>query len=242
MSISFVLAMFLIIKRGEKEGYNPQFLLPVIMVGFFGSVIGGRALYIFTQWEVYLQNPLDIFMIRKGGQVYFGGLIGAAIAMMIFLKIKQEKILPFFDLFSPYSALGLAIHRTFGCFFAGCCYGKPTALFWGVVFPPDSIPSRAFGSNVPVHPSQLYEALSAMFIFFVLLWYRKRKRQDGEMALLFLIIYSFIRFFTEFLRGDNVRGFIGIFSTSQFIGILIFSFTLLAFYRLRKTKEPVRVN
>ena len=138
------------------------------------------------------------------------------------------------DLFCPSIALGLVFGRI-GCFFAGCCYGKETALPWGVIFRnPDSLARL----NVPLHPAQLYDAANGLTIFFFLIWMDRRKAFDGQIFWLFLFLYSAGRFFVEMVRGDP-RGFLfqGLLSTSQGIGI---SLALLSLFMLSYLRKETR--
>jgi phosphatidylglycerol:prolipoprotein diacylglycerol transferase len=139
------------------------------------------------------------------------------------------------DLISPLISLGLSCGRI-GCFLAGCCYGKETSLPWAVVFRnPDSLARL----NVPLHPTQLYDAVNGLVLFLFLSWMERRKTFDGQIFWLFLLLYSITRFIIEIFRGDP-RGFLftGVLSTSQAIGILlaIFSFFMLFYIKKRSQK------
>ncbi|OQX88164.1 MAG: hypothetical protein B6D55_01260 [Candidatus Omnitrophica bacterium 4484_70.2] len=112
--------------------------------------------------------------------------------------------------------LGHSLGR-WGCFFNGCCYGKPTTSWIGVKFPPDS-PAGILGEKVI--PTQLISLFFLLVIFFILLNLRKRKKFKGEIFLSYLILYGIFRFIIEFFRGDP-RGYIFIFSTSQFISLIV---------------------
>jgi phosphatidylglycerol:prolipoprotein diacylglycerol transferase len=131
-----------------------------------------------------------------------------------------------FDLVSPLLALGLFFGRI-GCYFAGCCYGKETSLPRGVIF---TDPTSLARLNVPLHPTQLYDAVNGLALFLFLLWKEKRKAFDGQIFFFFLLLYSIARFFIEMLRGDP-RGFLfrDLLSTSQGIGIFL---TILAVFML----------
>jgi len=139
------------------------------------------------------------------------------------------------DLISPLIALGLFSGRI-GCFLAGCCYGKETSVGWAVVFTnPDSLARL----NVPLHPTQLYEAADGLVLFFLLSWMERRKSFDGQIFWLFVLLYSITRFFVEIFRGDP-RGFLftDVLSTSQAVGILlaIFSLFMLSYMKKRGRK------
>jgi phosphatidylglycerol:prolipoprotein diacylglycerol transferase len=135
------------------------------------------------------------------------------------------------DLVSPLLALGLFFGRI-GCFFAGCCYGKETSLPWGVVF---TNPNSLARLNVPLHPTQLYDAANGLAIFLFLIWRERRKAFDGQIFSLFLLLYSITRFFIEMLRGDP-RGFLfqNLISTSQGIGIFLAILSIFMLFFLEK--------
>ena len=121
----------------------------------------------------------------------------------------KYRLMPILDLLSPYVGLGLAIHRGFGCFLNGCCYGHPTSVPWAVQFPLDHPGTRFFGISANLHPTQIYESINGLIIFFALLWLRKRKKAEGEVTAWLLIIYAFNRYLIEFFRGDKLRGEVG---------------------------------
>jgi phosphatidylglycerol---prolipoprotein diacylglyceryl transferase len=133
--------------------------------------------------------------------------------------------------------VGLALHRTLACFMAGCCYGKPTDMPWGVMYPPSAKAFRSFG-GVPVHPTQIYEAILGLFMFTVLVLYRGRKnRAPGELFALQLLIYGAGRFIIEFFRGDTDRGGFGPFSTSQWLGLgMCVAFIIVIIYTRRQKR------
>lgn len=239
MALSFTVAIYLALKRTERDGRDPIVTLDLSFWVLISSIIGARILFILTRFEDYMQYPMEMFKVWKGGLVYYGGLIGAIIGGTVYLRYKKAPALTYLDIIAPYAALGLTIHRALGCFGGtGCCYGRPTDLPWGVVFPPGSPAAAAFGSNVAVHPTQLYESLNGLIIFFFLKgWAKYKKIVQGEEAAWFCIIYAVNRFIIEFFRGDKIRGFIGPLSTSQAISIGMFlgGITLFAWVRKKYT-------
>jgi len=135
------------------------------------------------------------------------------------------------DLLAPSIALGQLIGR-WGCFFAGCCYGKKTDVAWGITF---TDPRSLAPLEISLHPTQVYLSLNAVFIFIFLMWLSKRKVFDGQILWSYGILYSIGRFLIEYFRGDD-RGFPveQVLSTSQFVGVFVFSFSafmLLTLYR-----------
>src|SRR4030042_5659586 len=223
--LGIVVAGILAILRVRKEDLHIPFerLADLFFYAVLSAIVGSRILFVLINFDLYRENPLRIFKIWEGGLVFYGGLIlaiGVSIGYMRWYRLPIRKL---FDLISPLLALGLFFGRI-GCFFAGCCYGKETSLPWGVIF---TDPNSLARLNVPLHPTQLYDAANGLAIFFFLNWKAKRKTFDGQIFWLFLFLYSVTRFFIEILRGDP-RGFLfeDLLSTAQAIGILLAIFSL----------------
>ncbi len=174
----------------------------------------------------------DYFAALKawdGGLVFFGGFISAGTYFLIYAKKKGHDVFLMADLLSLGATIGHSVGRL-GCFSAGCCYGVQTNSFMGVEFPKNSIPyddhlnlgliSEHSPHSLSIHPTQLYEA-GALFLIFLFLWFRFDKRKfNGEIALLYITIYSIERFIVEIFRGDGVRGYLFRFTSSSINSIL----------------------
>ncbi len=231
--LGFIAAMVLarLKIRTSNTGISFENLIDLFFFTVLSALIGSRLLFALIHLDVYRRHPLQIFKIWEGGLVFFGGLILAIIVAFWYMKRHQLPIWKLADLLSPLIALGLFFARI-GCFLAGCCYGQETSLPWGVVFKnPDSLARL----NVPLHPTQLYEAASGLAIFFFLHWVEKRKAFDGQIFWLFLFLYSTTRFFIEFVRGDPRGFFFGnLLSTSQGVGILLAIFSIFMLFYMKK--------
>jgi phosphatidylglycerol:prolipoprotein diacylglycerol transferase len=160
-------------------------------------------------------------VLRSGG-VFYGGLIAATTVAIWYMRRNALPAWRIADMGAPSIALGEAIGR-WGCFAAGCCYGRPTDGPFGVTFT-DPFANEAVGTplNVPLHPTQIYLSLNAFLIFLILQWAYRRKTFDGEVFWLYVLLYAVTRGILEIWRGDIVRGFVvgNWLSTSQFIGLL----------------------
>ena len=157
------------------------------------------------------------------GFVVYGAIAGGALAMYLYCRHKKWNIIEMLDMTVP----GLAIAQGFGrigCFLAGCCYGAPTDLPLGVVFPANSLAP----SGIHLHPTQIYSSIFDFILGIFLLYYSKKQRKDGKILGMYLIIYSVGRFLVEFLRNDP-RGNVGLLSTSQFIAIFTLIFGIAVF-------------
>ena len=231
--LGFCVAPVLSVLKIRKSGIR----LPLENVAdlFFYTVLsaflGSRILFVLINFDVYRQHPLQMFKIWEGGLVFYGGLVPAAIVAFAYMRWHRLPTWKLADLISPLIALGLSFGRI-GCFFAGCCYGRESILPWAVTFRnPDSLARL----NVPLHPTQLYDAVNGLTIFFFLSWMSKRKTFDGQIFWLFVLLYAITRFFIEIFRGDP-RGFLfrEALSTSQGIGILLAILSLFMLFYVKR--------
>ena len=194
-----------------------------------GIIIGGRLGYIiFYNFNYYLENFLEIFMIWNGGMSFHGGLIGTIIATIIFSKKNKIEPYIFLDLISLSAPIGLFFGRLAN-FINSELYGTATDVLWSVKF--ISI------DNISRHPSQLYEALfEGIILFFLLNYFLKQEslKKTGLISALFLIFYSLFRFVIEFYREpDSHIGYIALnFSLGQLMCILFFILGIFL-YKLR---------
>jgi len=198
VALGFITAIFVTIRLGKTEGFDAQQILDMGFIMILGGIIGSRITYALMNFSYYVQYPLHFFKIWEGGLVFSGGLITVALLMIWYARKNKLSYWRLGDLWAPAIAIGQAIGRI-GCFMAGCCYGKPTDLFCGVVF---SNPKSLAPLNIPLHPTQLYLALSGFLIFLILLLIRKRKGFEGQVFLWFLIFHSLARIYIERFRGD----------------------------------------
>ncbi len=162
-----------------------------------GAVAGSRLAYVITEYHYYLRAPLEIFRIDSGGLAFHGGLIGGFLAGFWF--VKRQKIFPWTlaDLVAPFIALGYAIVRI-GCLLNGCCYGKISALPWAI--------QCAAGDAALRHPTQLY-SMAGSLLLFAILWANRNHRQfPGFLFLLYVGLYSILRFVVEFFRVGPMVG------------------------------------
>ncbi|MBM4350794.1 MAG: prolipoprotein diacylglyceryl transferase [Deltaproteobacteria bacterium] len=234
IAIGFVLGSILAIRRGRQESISDERIVDLLFLIVISAIVGSRLLFVLVNLEHFRDDPLQIFRIWEGGLVFYGGLLLAVAISFGYLRWNRLPVWKFADLFSPSIALGLFFGRL-GCFFAGCCYGKETFLPWGTTF---IDPNSLARLNISLHPTQVYEALGSLAIFFFLNWMRRRKTFEGQIFYLFLLLYSSLRFMIEFLR-DDPRGFFfgGIVSTSQGIGIFLALTSLFMLFYLKRAQR-----
>lgn len=207
LALGFLVAIFLARRRANSTGMDGDTIIDLGVWLIISGVLGARLLYVLFNLDYYKDAPLEAVMIWRGGLVWYGGFILAILVALWFLLRRRMPILKTGDLMMPYVALGQAIGRI-GCFLNGCCYGRPTSLPFGVSFNT---------TQVPVHPTQLYESVAAFLIYLIL---RRRKPGNGKTIFLYLVLYSTFRFFNEFFRGDDPIALMGL-TISQIISIIV---------------------
>ncbi len=215
IGIGIITAVILLNSRAKKRGYNENSIFNMIIVTILSGVLGGKLLFIITNLSDFINNPVSFITDFGYGFVIYGAILGGMLAIILYSKLKRWNALEIFDLVVP----GLAIAQGFGrigCFLAGCCYGAETTGALYVIFPENSLAVP----HVHLHPTQIYSSIFDFALGIFLILYSRKKRKNGKTFGLYLICYSIGRFFIEFLR-DDVRGSIGVFSTSQFISIFI---------------------
>ncbi|MEW6619276.1 MAG: prolipoprotein diacylglyceryl transferase [bacterium] len=213
LAMAFATGIYLAQKRAKNIGLNSKIIIDLGIYILIGSIIGARLLYVLTNLDEYKSQPLQIIFSRYGF-IFYGGLIGATIVSIWYLKKQKLPVWEIADVVAPSIAIGQAIGRI-GCFLNGCCYGKPTTLPWGVMMP---------GSNpldlTPLHPTQLYSSLANLLTFLILSYLWQKRKFTGQIFLSYLILYSIARFMIEIYRGDNPEMLFHL-TLSQIISIFI---------------------
>lgn len=235
VTAGFLLGLGFAVRQAKKEGVPPNKIVDLSFYILLSALIGSRLFYIMINANYYLKNPLDIFRVWEGGLVFYGGLLLTVPTVLWYVKRNALSLWVTADLFAPSLAIGHAIGRI-GCFYAGCCYGKPAeGLPWAVTF---TDPQTLALVGIPLHPTQLYESLGELTIFFALIALRRHKSFNGQLFVIYVILYSVLRFIVEFFRGDVARGFITQqLSFSQGVSVLIFLTAVAGFIVLRRGKR-----
>jgi phosphatidylglycerol---prolipoprotein diacylglyceryl transferase len=235
--IAFLFFVFWIIRefRKEKIALNPKELFWFFFSGIFGSLAGGRLWYYIQNWKGF-GTLIDLFNLNEPGLTSFGMIIGGIVGIILF-SVFQKKEKDCMRVFSRYidiaaiaAALFVFIYRM-GCFHYGDVPGTATKIWWGMF----AVDYGKYSGTI-MHPTALYLSFSALLIFLFLNWYKVRKKFDGEIGLLFLIIYSFNRFWIEFFRAGTEKYF-GL-SDGQWILLIVFflsfSFMFIIYLALAK--------
>ena len=213
IAIGIICAVLLFTKRAKNKNYNEEHIFNMTIIAIVCGILGGKILYIITDFQYILENPMLIIKDFGVGFVIYGAITGGVLAVYLYSRSKKWNTLEVFDLAIPGLALAQGFGRI-GCFLAGCCYGAETDLPIGIAFPKDSLAP----SGISLYPTQVMSSVFDFALAIFLLWYSKRCKKNGRVFAMYLILYSIGRFLVEFLRNDP-RGRVGILSTSQFIAI-----------------------
>lgn len=216
VAIGFLLAIRVAAWEIDRKGLDRESFYDMAFWLVVAAIVGARLFHVLVYWPYYAANPSEIYRLWNGGLVFYGGMIAGLAACLVFLRRRGIPFLPMFDAVSLGIPLGLAFGRI-GCTLAGCCYGKPTAAAWGIVF---SDPACLAPLHVPLHPTQLYESLAGLVIFGILLATRDRFVTPGMRSWTMLILYGVARSVLEVFR-DDPRGFVGPFSESQIVSAVL---------------------
>lgn len=233
MALAFLAAYQVSRLEFDRMGKDPELAADLLLGALLGGIVGAKLYYVFLNWDLTVQNPLGM-LFSRAGLVWYGGLIGGTIGVIVMIRRRGERILPVGDALAPAVALGYAIGRI-GCFLVGDDYGRPTDSWVGVAFPDGAPPSTAgnlregFGVAIPdsipdaavleVHPTQLYEVGLSLLIFAVL-WRLRGERPVGRIFALWLVLAGFERFAVEFFRAKDDR-FFGALTLAQMFSLAL---------------------
>jgi len=221
-ALGYGLGSFYLYRRLKKINLDADTFWNLIFIIFMGALIGAKLLFIIVSWNqlgsTLAEKITYIVKDFRYGFVFFGGMITAVGALVWYMRRKKLPILKTSDFLIVALPLGHALGRI-GCFCAGCCYGKPTSLPWGVTFtnPHALVPPELLG--VPLHPTQLYESLGNLLLFFILHKAYQKPHKDGAILVQYILYYSVMRFLIEFVRGDFRGDFLLGLSPSQCISL-----------------------
>lgn len=229
LALAFLAALYVAVALGRASGISPEAVGDVTLVALIAGLAGGRLLYVIVEWDQFAGN-LSSIIFRRDGFVFYGGLLFAIPAVILFIRRRKLPLLATADVLTPALALAHSIGRL-GCFAQGCCYGRP--FKYGVTFPLEAPATYHFG-EVPVHPTQLYESFFLILIFMLLLYVKRRKLFEGAVLVTYLGFYGVARFIVETFRADDRGFYLGAFSVSQLISIGIVATAIIAWLRFRK--------
>jgi phosphatidylglycerol:prolipoprotein diacylglycerol transferase len=238
LAAAYLLGLQFALWRSKPLGLDPNRVMDLGIWIIISALAGAKLLLLAVEWDTYWRNPQELWTLVRSGGVFYGGLIAAVLVAMWFMWRHRMPVWAVSDVFAPGIALGHVVGRL-GCFFAGCCYGRPTDVPWAVVFRSEYT-HREVGTpiNTPLHPTQLYEAGAELLILGLLLFLERRGRTfPGRTFWAYMLLYGISRFVIEFYRGDS-RGTILNFSTSQFVSLLIVPISIVMLFLLARRRAP----
>jgi phosphatidylglycerol:prolipoprotein diacylglycerol transferase len=245
VALGFAVGIAVAARQARRLGLDGGAILDLAFWILVAGVLGSRLVFVILNIGQYgqlclegsggVRAPLQVLSdcaaplrLWQGGLVFYGGALAATGAMVLFAHRRRWPFAKVADVFAPGVAIGHVLGRL-GCFFAGCCFGKPAPL--GASFPPGSVAfdelvrtgavSATAAATPTLHVTQLYEAAGELAIFFLLVAVRPRLRFHGATALLYVAAYAALRFVVELFRGDVSRGFVGPLSTAQVAGLFL---------------------
>jgi len=244
LAVAFLSAILVAVRLAGRDGLPQQKIYDLSLWMLLSSLLGSKLLMLFTEPE-YRNQPSLLFsldFLRSGG-VFYGGLIGAVLAGYFLMKRYNLPWWTTADACAPAIALGNFFGRQ-GCFAAGCCWGKPTSLPWGVKFSQLGHEITGVPIDTHLHPTQLYESFAMLIVFVFLLWLHKHKRFSGQVILVYALLYSVIRFSIEFVRNDPRGDIMGLttlthLSTSQLISLVVGIVALVLLIIRRRSSSAV---
>jgi phosphatidylglycerol---prolipoprotein diacylglyceryl transferase len=225
VATGFLTGLWTASRRALVTGISSEKILDLGPWLIVGVIIGARTLYVMSYWREQFASGsvMEIFMVWKGGLVFYGGLIGASLATILYARLKKLPLWKVADVLAPSVALGSVFGRL-GCLLNGCCYGRECSLPWAIHFP-------AGHQTYPhaVHPTQIYDSLLNLVLYLGLALLYRRKKFDGEVFAAYLVGYAVFRSIAELFRGDYPEHYLGGWATPAqvvSIGILAFGIAL----------------
>jgi phosphatidylglycerol---prolipoprotein diacylglyceryl transferase len=227
MFLAFVISGWILSRQFRRHGLGDEFASSMVVAAALGGIIGAKVYYaiLFRDWHL---------LFDRAGLVWYGGLIGGTLACSWLIRRHRVAFLTVADAAAPALAIGYAVGRI-GCFLVGDDYGRPTTSWVGIAFPKGAPPTtaeslRQFGVAVDpslppdtllrVHPTQIYESLSAFAMFAILMWLSRRTPARGRVFAAFMILLGIERFLVEIVRAKDDR-FMGPFTVAQLISVLL---------------------
>ncbi len=234
LAAAYLAGLQLATTRARARSLDPARVMDLGIIIIVAAILGAKLLLFAVDFNFYWTHPGEVFSLARSGGVFYGGLILAVAASFWYLARHKMPLWATCDVFAPGIALGHAVGRL-GCLFAGCCYGRPTTMPWGIVFS-DPFAASYVGTplGVPLQPTQIYESVGELIILAILLVGERRgKSFDGRTFWVWVLLYGILRFVVEFFRGDERGSLLGL-STSQFISLVLVPLSVIMLIRLAR--------
>ena len=242
-----MIAIWIAQREAKRTGQNPEQYLDLAMIGIAAGILGARIYYVIFAWDYYKDDLLSIFNIRQGGLAIYGGIIGACIAVVIYSRKKKQNFSLLMDTASMSIVFG-QIMRRWGNFFNREAFGDYTNNLFAMQLPVSAVRANEITQKmwdhvvtvngveyIQVHPTFLYESLWNVGVLLFLFWFRKRKKFNGEVFLMYLIGYGLGRIWIEGLRTDQLLlPVVGLPVSQLLSGCLVVGCTILVVWKRKK--------
>ena len=242
-----MIAIWIAQREAKRTGQNPEQYLDLAMIGIAAGILGARIYYVIFAWDYYKDDLLSIFNIRQGGLAIYGGIIGACIAVVIYSRKKKQNFSLLMDTASMSIVFGQIMGR-WGNFFNREAFGDYTNNLFAMQLPVSAVRANEITQKmwdhvvtvngveyIQVHPTFLYESLWNVGVLLFLFWFRKRKKFNGEVFLMYLIGYGLGRIWIEGLRTDQLLlPVVGLPVSQLLSGCLVVGCTILAVWKRKK--------
>ena len=242
-----MIAIWIAQREAKRTGQNPEQYLDLAMIGIAAGIIGARIYYVIFAWDYYKDDLLSIFNIRQGGLAIYGGIIGACIAVVIYSRKKKQNFSLLMDTASMSIVFGQIMGR-WGNFFNREAFGDYTNNLFAMQLPVSAVRANEITQKmwdhvvtvngveyIQVHPTFLYESLWNVGVLLFLFWFRKRKKFNGEVFLMYLIGYGLGRIWIEGLRTDQLLlPVVGLPVSQLLSGCLVVGCTILVVWKRKK--------
>jgi phosphatidylglycerol:prolipoprotein diacylglycerol transferase len=241
LALAYLAGLQLAVMRAKRAGVDPARIMDLGIYLIIAALVGAKLMLVIVDFNYFRAQPRELLSLVRAGGVFYGGLLAAFGVGLWLVKKYRLPVWTTADLIAPGIALGHVVGRL-GCLLAGCCYGKPAegiALNWAITFT-DPVASVNVGTplNLPLHPTQIYDAGAELLILLVLLMTERRGRTfPGRTFWLYMLLYAISRFVIEIYRGDE-RGILLGLSTSQFVSVVLVPASIYMLWRLRARGGP----
>lgn len=226
ISMGVLIGAIIAMREAKRIGMDEEILIDFLIWEIPLCLVGARLYYVIFEWDMYKNNPIEALNIRNGGLAIHGAIITAIIVAIVFTRIRKLSFWTIADICAPSLILAQSIGR-WGNFVNQEAHGGPTDLPWGIMI-----------DGVKVHPTFLYESIWNFLVFLFLIWYsRNKKKVKGEVFLLYLGLYSFIRLFIEGLRTDSLM--LGPIRVAQLMSIIGMIIPAYIFVQRRKNRTEI---
>jgi phosphatidylglycerol:prolipoprotein diacylglycerol transferase len=233
LALAYLAGLQLAVVRARRMGLDGARVMDLGIYLIIAALVGAKLMLIVVDFNYFRQQPRELLSLVRAAGVFYGGLLAAFAVAVLLIRRYRLPLWKTTDAFAPGIALGHVVGRL-GCLMAGCCYGRATDLPWGITFTdPAAASNVGTPLNIPLHPTQLYEAGAELLILLFLLVTERRGRPfAGRTFWSYLLLYAISRFIIEFFRGDE-RGSLAGLSTSQAVSAVLAPIALVMLLRLR---------